>query len=463
MKRIDTMRMRPEEVRLALARPALHEVEVSKEAAEKTRQVFGEALTPAESVERILSDVEAYGDAAVVDYAERFDGVRLEPAELFLSEEACQAAREACDPAVMEAVREALASIERFHRRQLRRDWFSAEQDGSWVGQRFLPLERVACYVPGGRFPLVSTALMTLVPARLAGVEEIIMCTPCDREGRVNPYLTAAALEAGAHRILRVGGPHAIAALAVGTVHVPKVDKIVGPGNLYVQLAKRAVFGRVGVDGLPGPSEIVIVADEPARPDWIAADLLSQAEHDVEAAAILITPSRPLADRVEEALARRLEALPEPDVARRSLERWGRIVCCRDLAEAAEWVNHIAPEHVELHVPDPWALLPAIRHAGAVFLGDQATEPLGDYVAGPSHVLPTNGTARFASVLGVDDFLRRSSLIAYTPAGARRAGPAAVQLARLEGLEAHARAVESRLAEGPAQPDGEGEAAGLDQ
>lgn len=445
IRRLNTRKDRPEEIRLALKRPALDEVQVSPRVQEALDRIFGKGTTPLAAVQRILADVQAHGDAAVVEYVERIDGVSLTPEELFVNEDEIEAAKREADPAVVAAIRTARDRIHRFHARQLENSWFFTEANGNLLGQRAVPLRRVGCYIPGGRFPLVSTAMMCVVPAKVAGVEEIIAATPCGRDGKVNPHMIVALVEAGAHRILRTGGAQTIAALAYGTTWIPAVDKIVGPGNLFVQLAKKLVFGRVGIDTLAGPSEILIVADHTADPEWVAADLLSQAEHDPESAAILFTTDGRLADAVEEALRRQLAALPRQEEAAESLRRWGLILECADLDEALELVDEVAPEHLELMVESPQACLGKIRHAGSIFLGSHSAEALADYVAGPNHVLPTNRSARFSSPLGVDQFVRRSGLMQLSPVGMAEIGPAAVTLARLEGLEAHARAVEYRL------------------
>lgn len=450
MKRIETAACNPEELRLLLQRRAVDDVEVSEAVARRTEQIFGERLSPEEAVRRIIADVEAHGDAAVCDYAERIDGVKLTPERFFADEDEVAEARRRVEEGALKAIRTACERIRRFHEAQVERSWWIQGPSGEILGQRVLPLERVACYVPGGRARLLSTAIMTAVPAKVAGVPEVILTTPCRPDGSVDPYVLAAAAEAGADRILKVGGAQAIAALAYGTTWIPKVDKIVGPGNIFVTLAKKAVFGRVGIDALNGPSEVVIVADEHADPAWVAADLLSQAEHDPEAAAILLATSGGVADRVLAEIERQLETMERRDVARESLERWGRVVVCRGLDEALEWVNVIAPEHVELLVQDPWSALSKVRHAGAVFLGPWSAVPFGDYLAGPNHVLPTNGTARFSSPLGVYDFVRRMSVVALTPGAAREIGGDVKRLAVLEGLPGHADAVDRRLRSGGA-------------
>lgn len=442
---LDTLTVDLATVRRSLRRPSLFAVEVAPHVQAVSDRVFGPGTTPVQAVQRILADVAEQGDRAVLHYTAEIDGLELTPERLFVTDEEIEQARQQADEEVLDAIRLAAHRIEAFHTRQLERSWFMTETSGSLLGQRLVPLERVGCYVPGGRSPLVSTALMSVVPARVAGVEQIIVATPAGPSGVLNPYMILALVEAGAHKILRVGGAQSIAALAYGTESVPQVDKIVGPGNLFVQLAKGLVFGTVGIDSLAGPSEILVIADASADPAWVAADMLSQAEHDTEAAAILITTSGSLARDVADELDKQLAALPDPRTARSSLERWGRIVTCRNLDEAVELANLVAPEHLELMVEEPHELLGRIKHAGAVFLGPWSSEPIGDYIAGPNHILPTNGTARFASALSVGEFFRRSGLIQMSRQGMLDVGPAAVLLARLEGLEAHARALEKRL------------------
>ena len=435
-----------------LKRSSLEEVAVSEAVAERTAKVFGRPLTPVEAVQQIIADVEAHGDAAVVDYAERIDGVKLTQESLFVDDEEIAQARQSVGDQAVAAIRVACARIRRYHEAQREQSWFMEGPDGEILGQRVLPLERVACYVPAGRAPLLSSAVMTVVPAKVAGVPEVILATPCRPDGTVDPFLLVAAVEAGADRILKVGGAQAIAALAYGTTWIPKVDKIVGPGNIFVTLAKKAVFGRVGIDALNGPSEVVVVADDSVDPAWIASDLVSQAEHDPEAAALLITADAGVADRVLAEVERQLEKAARREVAKESLDRWGMAIVCRSLDEAMDWVNFIAPEHLELMVRDPWSVLGKVRHAGAVFLGPWSTVPLGDYIAGPNHVLPTNGTARFSSPLGVYDFVKRSSVVALSPGAVAAIGEEAKVLAQLEGLPAHADAINRRL--GQSKSDG---------
>ncbi len=426
-------------------RPPLEDMEVDETVAQRTAELFGEPLTPGQVVDRIVEDVRRTGDAAVADYARRLDGMDLPPAQFFVSDEEIEAAYEEAEPPVVAAIRRARDNIQRVNEAQKRQDWLLTMPTGAVVGQRYVPMERVAALVPGGRFPLVSTALMAVVPAKVAGVDHVVVVTPGGKDGRVNPYILVAAKEAGADQVLRIGGAHAVAALAYGTETIRAVDKIVGPGNVFTQLAKKRVFGRVGIDAIAGPSEILVLADGTAPPEYVAADLLSQAEHDTEAAAWLVTADEHLALAVQEELQRQLAQLPDPAVARASLERWGLIAVCRDLDEAVLLANMLAPEHLELSVREPLDVLNRIRHAGAVFVGPYTPEVIGDYIAGSNHILPTNGTARFASQLSVDDFVRRSGVIMYTQGAAVTEGRDVERLAEIEGLPAHARAMRVRM------------------
>ncbi len=391
-----------------------------------------------ETVKRIVEEVRERGDEALLEFTERFDGIRLSPETLEIPYEEIESAYDEVEEEVKEALEIAEERIRVFHEKQLERS-FLKEEEGIILGQRVLPLERVGVYVPGGKASYPSTVLMNVVPAVVAGVEEIIMVSP-------NPgkYTLAAAYIAGVSRLFRIGGAQAVAALAYGTETVPKVDKIVGPGNIYVALAKKLLYGVVDIDMIAGPSEILIIADESARPDWIAADLLSQAEHDELAASILLTPSEILAEKVKKSLAELLESLPRRDIAQKSIERFGTIFLTEDLYQACEVANLIAPEHLEVMTRDPWSLLPLIKHAGAVFLGSYTTEPLGDYVLGPNHTLPTGGSARFFSPLGVYDFVKRSSLLYVSREGFERVSDLAENIARAEELSAHALAVRVR-------------------
>lgn len=391
-----------------------------------------------EQVEKIIEAVRRHGDAALIKYAREFD--RAELIELQVSDTEFTEAAQLVEPFLLEAIRGAKANIERFHRRQLEYDWW--DQGPGWLtGQRVLPLNAVGAYVPGGTAAYPSSVLMTAVPARVAGVENIYICTPPDSNGSVNPLTLVAAREAGVTAVFKSGGAQAIAALAYGTETIPAVQKIVGPGNIYVTLAKKAVFGQVGIDMLAGPSEIVIVADEHANPAYIAADLLSQAEHDPLSRSILITTSEALASLVIEQLGEQLDTLPRKDIALRSLKEQGAIVLVPALAAAWPLVNSLSPEHLELHLESGWQYIDLIFNAGAVFVGPYTPEALGDYWAGSNHVLPTGTAARYASALGVADFIKRSHVLCFTAGELQQSAPKIAALARAEGLEAHARSV----------------------
>ncbi len=404
------------------------------------------AGTPPEveaSVAEILEAVRLRGDAAVLEYGARFGGAEL--TALRVDDAELEAAAARCAPALLSALEQAAENIRAFHKEQLRPGFRLERPGGVILGQRVLPLDTVGIYVPGGTAAYPSTVLMDAIPAALAGVRRVVMATPCGGDGRINDAVLAAAKIAGVTDIFKMGGAQAVAALAYGTESVPKVDKIVGPGNIYVATAKRQVFGLVDIDMIAGPSEILVLADGAANPRHVAADLLSQAEHDVLASAVLVCDSMDLARAVAAELERQVETLPRREIARASLENNGRILVCRDLAEAVDMANLLAPEHLELCVAEPFALLEQVRNAGSVFLGRYAPEALGDYWAGPNHTLPTLGTARFSSPLSVEEFVKRSSYIYYTPEALAGAKDAIGVLARQEGLEAHARSVESRF------------------
>ena len=399
-----------------------------------------------ESIDRVVKDIIARvrheGDAALVEFTQRLD--RWTPQALEIPRAELQRALDALDPKIRAGLEIAHQRIRAYHERQRQPSWQFTELDGTVLGQQVTPLDRVGIYVPGGKAAYPSSVLMNAVAAKVAGVGEIIMVTPTPDGVRNETVLAAAAL-AGVDRVFAIGGAQAVAALAYGTESVPQVDKIVGPGNAYVAAAKRQVFGVVGIDMVAGPSEILIVADASENPDWLAMDLLSQAEHDEIAQAILISPDAALLDRVAESLQRQLATLPREPIARASIENRGAFIEVRDLNEAIELVNTIAPEHLELNVADAAAWVPRIRHAGAIFIGPYSSEALGDYCAGPNHVLPTARTARFSSPLGVYDFQKRSSIIQVSPEAAKTLGATAATLARAEGLEAHARSAEYRF------------------
>ena len=394
-------------------------------------------------VAEIVDEVRRRGDAALLDFTKRFDGVDLRPDELRVSQAELAAATVA--PRLQAALDEAARRIENFHRHQLPRSWWVRDEHGSLLGQQVTPLDRVGCYVPGGTAAYPSTVLMNLIPARVAGVRHRVVVSPPGAEGRLPPAVLVAARTAGATEVYRMGGAQAVAALAYGTETVPAVDKIVGPGNRYVALAKRLVYGDVGIDLIAGPSEVVVVADGTAEAEHVAADLLAQAEHDPHARAVCLTDDAALAARVVVAVARQCPALPRAGIAEAAIRDHGAVVVTQDLGEALAIANRLAPEHLELAVADPFAWLPAVRHAGAIFLGAHTPEVVGDYLAGPNHVLPTAATARFASGLSVEDFIKRSSLIQFTPAGLRAAWPCLAALTEAEGLHGHGEAARLRL------------------
>ncbi len=394
-----------------------------------------------ETVKEIVKNVKERGDEALIEYTKKFDALELTPDTLEIPYEELENAYEELEEKVKEALEIAEERIRVFHERQLENSFFK-EEEGMLLGQKVLPLERVGVYVPGGKAAYPSTVLMNVVPAVVAGVEEIVMVSP-----KPNRYTLAAAYIAGVSRVFQIGGAQAVSALAYGTDSVPKVDKIVGPGNIYVALAKKLLFGVVDIDMIAGPSEILVIADDSANPSWVASDLLSQAEHDELAASILLTPSESFANRVKEHVYKILESMERKDIASRSLERFGTAFIVEDLYHACEVANFIAPEHLEIMTREPMALLPHIKHAGAIFLGDYTTEPLGDYVLGPNHTLPTGRTARFFSPLGVYDFLKRSSVLYVSEEGFKRVADLAEAIAVAEGLEAHALAVRIRMKE----------------
>ena len=421
-------------------------IRIYDSAAVRDEEIFArseEQASVAPAVEAIIADVRKNRDSALFAYTEKFDGAKL--SSLRVSEKEIEAAVESVDPQLLEVMSEAAQNIADYHEKQIRHDYSMMEKDGVVLGQRVLPLERVGVYVPGGTAAYPSTVLMDTVPARLAGVKEIIMVTPPGKDGRISPNILAAAYIAGVSRIYKVGGAQAIAALAYGTESIPAVDKIVGPGNAYVAEAKKQVFGQVGIDMVAGPSEVLIIADGKSDPRFVAADLLSQAEHDRMASAVLITDSRELAEQVRDEIEAQLKTLEREEIARASIDNNGKIIVTENLSKAAEVSNRIAPEHLELCMDDPFAFLSLITNAGSVFLGRWNPEPVGDYFAGPNHTLPTMGTARFYSPLGVDDFVKKMQFSYFTKDALARDAMKISMFARSEGLTAHARAVEIRF------------------
>ena len=394
------------------------------------------------AVDEIIREVRRRGDEALRDYTRRFDGAEIQ--DLWVSAEEFDAARRAVDPYFLETLKEAAGNIRRFHERQRHNDFVLTDRSGIVMGQRWTPIERVGVCVPRSPEAFPSTILMNVIPAQIAGVQDIVLVTPPRQDGSVSPEALMAAELAEVTDVFKIGGAQAVAALAYGTETVPRVDKIVGPGGVFVATAKRKVFGRVAIDMIAGPSEILVLADGKSNPKWVAADLLSQAEHDVLSSAVLVTDSRELAISVQAEVEAQLESLPRKDIARRSIADNGKIIVTDSLDKAVEAANRIAPEHLELCVDEPFALLPRIKNAGSVFLGRSTPEALGDYFAGPNHTLPTSGTARFSSPLGVDDFMKRSSFLSYDQAALNACGDRIADFARREGLEGHARSAESR-------------------
>ena len=424
----------------------------SKTAEDKLATITNRGLTfrkkDYQTVNRILDDVRRFGDEAVIKYARRFDGPKLTLKSIQVSAPELAAASKMVDRAFVRALNRAISQIESFHRQQLRQSWIDTRRPGTLLGQMVNPVDAVGVYVPGargGETPLVSTVLMTAIPAKIAGVEDIVMVSPSTPAGAINPHLLVAAQKTGIKKIFKIGSAWAIAALAFGTETIPSVDVIAGPGNIYVTLAKKIVSGTVGIDMIAGPSEVLVVADESANPAFAAADLLAQAEHDALSSAVLVTNSADLAQKVLGQVERQLATLPRRQIAHESLNRFGAVFTVKDLEVATGLANRIAPEHLELLIDEPFEYVGRIRNAGAIFLGHYTPEPMGDYIAGPNHVLPTAGTARFASALSVDHFLKTSSIIHYSQAAFKREAADVKRLAEVEGLEAHARSIKVRM------------------
>ncbi len=444
MKRINTKTTGKAALAALLSKPAFDEVELGEGAKKRIKEAFGADMTAVQVVETIVSNVRSRGDEALFEYTRKIDGVDLNETTIEVTQEEITAALSQVDKVVMDALRMAVKNVRTFHQEQLPKTWLTYREHGAMLGQSCIPLEKVGIYVPGGTASYPSSVIMNAVPASVAGVKDIIMVVPPAKDGTVNPYVLAAAAEAGVTRIFKLGGAQAVAALAFGTASVPKVDKITGPGNLFVTLAKKTVYGHCDIDMLAGPSEILILADKHANPVYIAADMLSQAEHDVLASSIVITDSQELAEKVEVEVKKQLELLPRREIAESALERNGLVIVAETMQEAVELANQSAPEHLEILTKEPFQWLPYIRNAGAVFMGEYSPEPLGDYLAGPNHVLPTGGTARFYSVLNVETFMKKTSIIAYTKEALNAAAKHITVLAEAEGLTAHANAIRVR-------------------
>ena len=397
------------------------------------------------AVADILANVKSRGDDAVFEYTRNFDKADINPSNIVVTQEEIDEAYSLVDDKLLDVIRKALVNIRDYHEKQKQYSWFDSKPDGTILGQKVTALSRVGVYVPGGKAAYPSSVLMNVMPAKVAGVEQIVMCTPPDKEGKVYPTTLVAAKEAGVDVIYKVGGAQAIAAMAYGTASVPKVDKIVGPGNIYVALAKKAVFGYVSIDSVAGPSEIMVIADETANPRFVAADLLSQAEHDEMASAILVTTSEELAKKVSAQIDEFLKELSRSEIISKSLENYGYILVADSIDEAIEVANDIASEHLEIVTKDPFNVMTKIKNAGAIFLGEYSSEPLGDYFAGPNHVLPTNGTAKFFSPLSVDDFIKKSSIISYSREALELIHNDIETFAKAEHLTAHANSIHVRF------------------
>lgn len=398
-----------------------------------------------QGVAEILDHVRSEKDAAVFTYTEKFDGAKIDASNIKVTEEEIKEAYELVGEELTDIIRKALFNIRDYHERQRQNSWFESKPNGTMLGQKVTPLQRVGVYVPGGKAAYPSSVLMNIAPAKAAGVDEIVMVTPPGKDGKVTPTTLVAAHEAGADVVYKVGGAQAIAALAYGTESIPKVDKIVGPGNIYVALAKRAVYGHVSIDAIAGPSEILVIADETANPRYVAADLLSQAEHDELASAILVTTSQKLAEKVSEEVDGFLNELSRSEIIRKSLDNYGYILVADTMEEVIDIANEIASEHLEIQTKNPYDIMTRIRNAGAIFIGEYSSEPLGDYFAGPNHVLPTNGTAKFFSPLSVDDFIKKSSIIAYSQEALGAIHTDIEKFAEAEHLTAHANSIKVRF------------------
>ena len=396
-------------------------------------------------VNDIIQNVREKRDEAIFEYTLKFDGATIDQDNIRVTEEEIKEAYEQVDPKLLDVIRKALVNIRDYHAKQKQYSWFDSDESGIILGQKVTPLKTVGVYVPGGKAVYPSSVLMNVIPAKVAGVSNIIMTMPCGKDGKVYPSTLVAAKEAGVDAIYKVGGAQAIAALAFGTESIPKVDKIVGPGNIYVALAKKAVFGYVSIDSIAGPSEIMVLADETANPRFVAADLLSQAEHDEMASAILVTTSETLAEQVSVEVDKFVEVLSRKEIIRKSLDNYGYILVADTMQDAIDTVNEIASEHLELVTKNPFETMTKIRNAGAIFIGEYSSEPLGDYFAGPNHVLPTNGTAKFFSPLSVDDFIKKSSIISYSREALEPVYKDIVQFAECEKLTAHANSIRVRF------------------
>lgn len=444
MKIIDARKMTARQMAALMQKKAFDECTLSPNVQAGVTAMFGEPLTAAQVVDKIVSGVREDGDKALNYYTKLIDKADLNAKNIKVTAKEFAAAEKVVKPRVMQAIKNAIANVRKFHEEQMPKTWLTNREYGSLLGQKFTPVDSVGIYVPGGTAAYPSSVIMNAVPAMVAGVPRIVMAVPPGRDGKVNPYVLATAKAIGITEIFKMGGAQAVAALAFGTKTVPKVEKITGPGNIFVTLAKKAVYGHCDIDMLAGPSEILVVADKTANPVYLAADLLSQAEHDPLASAILVTDDEATAQATAKEVEQQKAALPRQAIVELSLANQGKIIIAKDMDTVIEMANISAPEHMEINTQDPFALLPYIRNAGAIFLGAYSPEPLGDYYAGPNHILPTGGTAKFYSVLNVETFMKKTSIIAYTEKALSAASDDIIAMAEAEGLQAHANAIKVR-------------------
>ncbi len=447
MKVIDARKLTAEEINALMKKKAFDEAVLSPRVQEGVTKMFGAPLTAAQVVDKIVADVRKDGDEKLFYYTNLLDQSGVNKKTIKVSEAEFAQAQKLVKKETMEAIKRAIANVRKFHEEQMPKTWLTQRPYGAMLGQKMTAVDSVGIYVPGGTASYPSSVIMNAIPAKVAGVERIVMAAPAGKNGKINPYVLATAQLIGIKEIYKMGGAQAIAALAFGTATVPKVAKITGPGNIFVTLAKKAVYGHVDIDMLAGPSEILIVADKTAKFQYLAADLLSQAEHDPLACAILITDNLALAKKVGKEVELQLAKLPRKEIAAQALAKQGKIIVAKDMATVVAMANLSAPEHMEINTEEPFALLPAIRNAGAIFLGAYSPEPLGDYYAGPNHILPTGGTARFYSVLNVETFMKKTSIIAYTKEALAKASDDIIAMATAEGLDAHANAIRVRKEE----------------
>lgn len=444
MNIIDARKLTAKQMAELMKKPAFDECKLSPGVAKGVEAMFGEPLTAAQIVDKIVGEVRTCGDEKLLYYTNLIDKAGLTKKNLKITEAEFKAAQKLVKPKVMEAIKRAISNVKRFHEEQMPKNWITNRPYGAMLGQKVTPLDSVGIYVPGGTAAYPSSVIMNAVPAKVAGVPQIVMAVPPGKDGKVNPYVLATAGEIGVTDIYKMGGAQAIAALAFGTESVPKVNKITGPGNIFVTLAKKAVYGHCDIDMLAGPSEILIVADKTAAPSYLAADLLSQAEHDPLASAILVIDDEKVAKATAKEVTKQLKELPRKEIAAQALAKQGMIILAKDMTKVIEMANLSAPEHLEINTKDPFSLLPYIRNAGAIFLGAYSPEPLGDYYAGPNHILPTGGTAKFYSVLNVETFMKKTSIIAYTEKALAEVSGDIIEMAEAEGLKAHANAIRIR-------------------